>query len=152
VSPRIWPGRSYPLGASPDSAGVNFAVFSQHAERVELCLFDEALGAPAVETLELPERTGHVFHGYVPGLGAGQLYGIRVHGPFDPRQGHRFDPRKLLLDPYARAVASDVDASAPVFGADPRPGRDDAAPGGGDSAAAAPKGVVTAGCAGPKSG
>jgi glycogen operon protein len=116
VTSRIWPGRPYPLGASYDGAGVNFALFSEHAEKVELCLFDEATGAFEREAIVLPEQTAHIFHGYVPGLQPGQLYGYRVHGPYDPRRGHRFNPAKVVLDPYALAVANEIDWSQPMHG------------------------------------
>ena len=97
----IWPGRAYPLGAVHDGAGTNFSVFSEAAHRVELCLFDEA----GHETrLALPEVTAYCWHGYVPGIGVGQRYGFRVHGTYDRRRGLRCNPKKVLLDPYARAV------------------------------------------------
>lgn len=115
MSARIWPGRPYPLGAHYDGRGVNFAIFSETATRVELCLFDRVDDPVERERIELPERTGHVFHGYVPGLGPGQLYGYRVHGPFDPANGLRFNPARLLVDPYARAIANDIDWRAPMF-------------------------------------
>ncbi|MEU8800822.1 glycogen debranching protein GlgX [Spirillospora sp. NPDC048819] len=98
----VWPGDPYPLGATWDGTGTNFALFSEVARRVELCLFD----AGGRETRrELPEVDGFVWHGYLPGVGPGQRYGYRVHGPFDPREGHRCNPSKLLLDPYGKAVA-----------------------------------------------
>jgi isoamylase len=96
------PGRPWPLGASITEDGVNFAVASTHAERIELCLFDET--GRETTRLKLPERSGPVFHGFVPGLQAGQAYGLRAHGPWEPSRGHWFDPAKLLLDPYARAL------------------------------------------------
>ena len=96
---RVWPGEPAPLGATFDGIGTNVAVFSEVAESVELCVFD----ADGVETrVELPERSGSVFHGYLPDLDAGSMYGLRVHGPWDPANGHRCDPSKLLIDPYAR--------------------------------------------------
>ena len=101
----VWPGRPAPLGATPDAGGVNFALFSECATRVDLCLFDSPDAPAESRTITLPEQTDQVWHGYVPGLQAGQVYGYRVHGPFDPGQGQRFNPRKLLLDPYARAIA-----------------------------------------------
>src|SRR5688500_12900237 len=95
-----WPGRPHPLGATPDGEGTTFSLFSENADAVELCLFDD----DGTETrVELPEVTAHRFHGYLPGIRAGQRYGFRVHGPFDPANGHRFNPAKLLIDPYARA-------------------------------------------------
>ncbi len=102
---RIWPGRPSPLGATPDARGVNFALFSEHATRVELCLFDTPDAAVESRRFDLPEHTNQVWHGFVPGVRPGQAYGYRVHGPFDPSRGHRFNPKKLLFDPYARAIA-----------------------------------------------
>ncbi|MFK0333820.1 glycogen debranching protein GlgX [Rhizobium sp. NPDC090275] len=101
-------GWSHTLGATPDESGVNFALFSAHAERVELCLFDEDRKTE-VARIELPEYTNEVFHGYVPGLKPGALYGYRVHGPYDPENGHRFNANKLLLDPYARELVGDIE-------------------------------------------
>lgn len=103
---RIAPGSPYPLGATWDGSGVNFALFSAHAEKVELCLFD-AKGKKETERLALPEYTDEVWHGYVDGIQPGQLYGYRVHGPYEPKHGHRFNPNKLLLDPYARSIIGD---------------------------------------------
>ncbi|HEU5169083.1 MAG TPA: glycogen debranching protein GlgX [Gemmatimonadales bacterium] len=100
----IHPGRPAPLGASRDGEGVNFALYSEHAERVELVLFDSPDDAGPSRTVALPERTGPVWHGRVPDAWPGQLYGYRVHGPYDPGRGHRFNPHKVLLDPYARAL------------------------------------------------
>ncbi|MFE0754702.1 glycogen debranching protein GlgX [Inquilinus sp. NPDC058860] len=101
---RIPAGRPWPLGATPAADGVNFALFSAHAERVELCLFD-AEGRQEVARRDLPARTDQVWHGFLPGAGAGTVYGFRVHGPYAPLDGHRFNPNKLLLDPYARGLA-----------------------------------------------
>jgi isoamylase len=100
---RVQAGQPYPLGATHDSSGVNFALFSANATRVELCLFDDS-GAHETARIALPEYTDEVWHGHVPGLRAGQLYGYRVHGPWAPQQGHRFNSHKLLLDPYAKAL------------------------------------------------
>ncbi len=99
----VWPGRPYPLGATWDGSGVNFALFSVNATRVELCLFDSS-GRRELERIELPEYTDEVWHGYLPDVGPGQLYGYRVHGPYEPRRGHRFNPNKLLIDPYAQVL------------------------------------------------
>ncbi len=96
-----------PLGAVWDGSGVRFALYSEHAEAVDLCLFDES-GEREVERIRLPERTGYVWHGRVAGVGPGQLYGYRVHGTYAPAEGHRFNPAKLLIDPYARAIAGAV--------------------------------------------
>jgi isoamylase len=110
---QAWPGSPYPLGATYDGAGTNFALFSEVAERVELCLFD----ADGAETrVRLPEVDGFVWHGYLPGIAPGQQYGYRVHGPHDPASGPRCNPNKLLLDPYAKAVAGEVDWDEAVFG------------------------------------
>jgi isoamylase len=142
----VLPGRRSPLGATWDGEGVNFAVFSQHATAVEVCLFDP--DNPAVETARarLREVTAHVWHGYVPGLQPGQLYGFRVDGPYEPRNGLRFNPFKLLLDPYARAVAGKPDWTHPLFGYPL--GHPDGDLGGrdeGDSAPGMPRGVVVDG-------
>ena len=96
-------GQPHPLGASFDGAGVNFALFSAHAEKVELCLFD-AHGVREIERMELPARSDDIWHGYLAGARPRQLYGYRVHGPYDPVNGHRFNPNKLLIDPYAREL------------------------------------------------
>lgn len=109
---RIWPGRPYPLGATYDGSGTNFALFSGVAERVELCLFDEAGNETRVD---LPEVDAFVWHGYVPALQPGTRYGYRVHGPYDPSQGHRCDPSKLLLDPYAKAIDGQIDNDPSLY-------------------------------------
>jgi len=102
---RCWPGLPYPLGATWDGAGVNFALFSEHATAVHLCLFDSSDAARENMSIPLAERTDRVWHGYLPDVRPGQIYGYRVHGPWDPSRGHRFNPAKVLLDPYARVVA-----------------------------------------------
>jgi glycogen operon protein len=137
VQHEIWPGRPYPLGAHYDGAGTNFALFSELAQRVELCLFDESGGETRVP---LPEHTGLVWHGYVPGVGPGQRYGYRVHGPFAPERGQRCNPSKLLIDPYARAIEGGVQWDEAVFPyafAAPDDSRNDA-----DSAPFVPRSVV----------
>ena len=108
-----WPGTAYPLGATYDGTGTNFAVFSEVAERVELSLFD--VGG-AETRLDLPEVDGYVWHGYMPGVGPGQRYGYRVHGPYAPERGHRCNPNKLLLDPYAKAMDGELDWNDSLFG------------------------------------
>lgn len=108
----IWPGRPYPLGATYDGTGVNFAVFSESAKRVFLCLLDEER---AENRIELTEVDNHVWHCYIPGLRPEQRYGYRVDGPYDPASGHRFDPSKLLLDPYAKAITGEVKATQSVY-------------------------------------
>jgi isoamylase len=110
----ILPGKPYPQGATWDGTGVNFSLYSESATRVELCLFED-LQARTSETIALREVTGHVWHSYLPGVKLGQLYAYRVHGPHDPDSGQRHNPAKLLIDPYARAVAGRIDWKAPVF-------------------------------------
>jgi isoamylase len=105
---RAWPGRPYPLGAVWDGEGVNFALYSAHATQVELCLFHPSDPAREVERVPLRERTDMVWHVYLPDMRPGGLYGYRVHGPYAPEHGHRFNPHKLLVDPYARAIAGGV--------------------------------------------
>src|SRR5437660_2070953 len=112
---KVWPGQPYPLGASWDGKGVNFALFSAHAEKVELCLFDRS-GQYEESRIELPEYTDEVWHCYLPEMRPDQLYGYRVYGPYDPAAGHRFNPNKLLLDPYAKAIAGQVRWSDVVYG------------------------------------
>jgi isoamylase len=102
----VWPGRPFPLGATWDGGrGTNFTLFSENAEKVELCLFDDEDNETRVE---LCERTAFNWHGYLPGIGPGQRYGYRVHGPYDPKAGHRFNPHKLLIDPYAKSIEGKV--------------------------------------------
>lgn len=137
----VWPGVPYPLGATVDAHGVNFALASHHATHVELCLFDVEEPTRELARLQLGDQTNHVFHGYVPGLRAGALYGYRVTGPWAPHDGHRFNANKLLVDPYARAVTGKPSWAAPLLGH--LPGqvnvRDDR-----DSAPGVPRGVVVA--------
>src|SRR5680860_562597 len=111
---KLDPGTSQPLGPTYDGRGVNFALFSANATRVDLCLFDQ--GGTETERITLPEYSDEVWHGYVPGLAPGQLYGYRVHGPYDPKNGHRFNPYKLLLDPYARRYAGQLIWDDALFG------------------------------------
>jgi glycogen operon protein len=133
---QIWPGSAYPLGATYDGSGTNFALFSEVAERVELCLFD----ADGTEVrLDLPEMDGFVWHAFLPGGEPGQRYGYRVHGPYDPSRGHRCNPSKLLLDPYAKAIDGKFHWGQALFSynfGDPQ------SPNIEDSAAAMPKSVV----------
>ena len=105
---RVWPGNSYPLGATWDGKGVNFALFSEYATQVELCFFDTVDAAQPSRCLTMPEQTDQVWHAYLPEVLPGQLYGYRVHGPYEPQQGHRFNPNKLVLDPYAKSIGRDV--------------------------------------------
>ncbi|MDQ1744119.1 MAG: isoamylase [Pseudonocardiales bacterium] len=133
---QIWPGNAYPLGATYDGSGTNFALFSEVAERVELCLFD----ADGVETrVELPEVDGLVWHAFLLGVEPGQLYGYRVYGPYDPENGQRCNPNKLLLDPYSKAIHGHFQWDQSLFGynfGDPDSRNDE------DSAAQMPKSVV----------
>lgn len=139
---RIFPGSPYPLGATWDGLGVNFALFSEHATRVELCLFDSTEAGPESARFDLSEQTDMVWHGYLPDLRPGQLYGYRVHGPYDPMHGQRFNPSKLVLDPYAKALARPVRWDDALFGygvADPQ---QDLSMDAADSAPYAPLGAV----------
>src|SRR5918998_1758207 len=111
----VWPGRPYPRGATWDGEGVNFSLFSQHAEKVELCLFD-ARGRREVQRIALTEHTDQEWHCYLPEARPGLLYGYRVYGPYDPERGHRFNPHKLLLDPYAKALTGPIEWSDAMFG------------------------------------
>ncbi|HHN72800.1 MAG TPA: glycogen debranching enzyme GlgX, partial [Thermopetrobacter sp.] len=113
---KIRPGSPYPLGATWDGVGVNFAIFSEHATRVELCLFDSVDAERESVRIPLPERTDMVWHGYVPDLIPGQLYGYRVYGPWDPEQGHRFNPNKVVFDPYAKAVGRPLRWADELYG------------------------------------
>jgi glycogen operon protein len=135
---RIWPGEPYPLGATWDGKGVNFALFSANAERVELCLFD-ATGVREIDRMPLPEYTDEVWHGYLPDARPGTLYGYRVHGPYEPRNGHRFNPNKLLLDPYAKALFGRYLRTDAVFGHRVGSPREDLSFDRRDSARAVPK-------------
>jgi isoamylase len=136
----IWPGNPNPRGATYDGAGVNFAVYSRVATRVEICLFDPHAPEREIERFDLPEVHGFTWHGYVPGLEPGTLYGLRVHGPFEPENGHRCNPNKLLVDPYAKAIYGEVDWRCPVLGYPE--GTDDLQYDDRDSARGVPKGVV----------
>jgi glycogen operon protein len=131
----IWPGKAYPLGATYDGSGTNFAVFSEAAEKVELCLFDNG-----DETrVTLPEVDGFVWHGFIPNIEPGQRYGYRVYGPYDPGAGQRCNPNKLLIDPYAKAIDGTFEWNQSLFGynfGDPDSRNDE------DSAASMPKSVV----------
>jgi isoamylase len=113
---RVWPGTPHPLGATWDGEGVNFALFSEHATAVELCLFDGPDTPAESRRIPVRERTNHVWHAYLPDVRPGQLYGYRVAGPYAPARGQRFNPHKLLLDPYARAISGRVQWSDAQFG------------------------------------
>src|SRR5882672_583976 len=113
---RVWPGLPYPLGATWDGRGVNFALFSEHAAKVELCLFDSSSSKQEAQRILLPEQTDQVWHGYFPDLKPGQYYGYRVDGPYEPDKGHRFNPNKLLLDPYTRAIGRPLKWNVSLYG------------------------------------
>lgn len=134
-------GFAYPLGATPLEGGVNFALFSKHAEKVELCLFDPS-GQEELVRLTLPAQTDHVWHGWVEGLEPGALYGYRVHGPFEPQAGHRFNPHKLLLDPYAKRVKGNFTWGDEHYGYNLRDPSLDFSFDRSDNASKMPKGVV----------
>jgi glycogen operon protein len=142
MSREVWPGKPWPRGATFDGTGVNFAVYSSVATRVEVCLYDPANPSKEIERFDLPEVTDLVWHGYVPGLEPGALYGLRVHGPYEPTQGHRCNPHKLLVDPYAKALFGEVDWRQPVFGYPLGNPHQDLARDERDSAAGVPKSVV----------
>jgi isoamylase len=112
---RIQEGMPYPLGATWDGLGVNFAIFSAYATKVELCLFDDA-GETEIERIELPEYTDEIWHGYLPDARPGTIYGYRVHGPYEPENGHRFNPNKLLIDPYAKGLVGSITWNPALFG------------------------------------
>ncbi|MBD0319729.1 MAG: glycogen debranching enzyme GlgX, partial [Gemmatimonadetes bacterium] len=139
---KVLPGRRSPLGATYDGEGINFALFSENATAVELCLFDPEDHSVETARVRLRDVTAHVWHGYVPGLKPGQPYGFRVEGEYDPGQGLRFNPNKLLLDPYARAVAGKVDWQAEVFGYKLGDPGEDLARDERDSADKMPRGIV----------
>ena len=122
---RVFPGAPYPLGATVTPQGVNFAIFSENATGVDLCLFDSANSPTEILRIPLSERTEHVWHCLLPESDPGQLYGFRVHGPFDPQHGHRFNPAKLLLDPYAKAITGLINWGTEMF-AYPQNGGQDA--------------------------
>ncbi|HEX9272608.1 MAG TPA: glycogen debranching protein GlgX [Candidatus Binatia bacterium] len=113
---KLWPGNPYPLGATWDGSGVNFALFSENATGVELCLFDGENRNHEVKRIRMTEQTNQVWHVYLPEARPGQLYGYRVHGPYSPSEGHRFNPAKLLLDPYAKSIAGPIRWSDALFG------------------------------------
>ena len=136
------PGRPYPLGATWDGAGVNFALFSEHATAVELCLFDVADPAREIRRIAVTERSNQIWHVYLPEARPGLLYGYRVHGPYAPAEGHRFNPAKVLVDPYARALAGSVRWDEALFGYRPGEAEDSTEPDQRDSAPFIPKCVV----------
>ncbi len=139
---RVLPGLPHPLGATWDGSGANFALFSANASKVELCLFDPR-GKREIARIALPEQTHEVWHGYLPDLRPGQLYGYRVHGPWAPEAGHRFNPNKLLVDPYAKALEGEIRWHDACFGYRVGGPRGDLTMDRRDSARLMPKCVVT---------
>lgn len=135
-------GKPYPLGAHWDGLGVNFAVFSAHAEKIEICIYDQH-GKREISRSVLPEHTDEVWHGYLPRASPGLVYGFRAHGPYAPEKGHRFNPAKLLLDPYAKSICGHLRWSDTVFGYRTNSARTDLTIDRRDSAAAVPKAVVS---------
>ncbi len=113
---RAWPGTPYPLGATWDGEGVNFAIFSELATGVKLCLFDLPDDAKPTVEIDLHERTDLIWHCYLPDIRPGQLYGYRIDGPYEPQAGHRFNPNKLLVDPYAKAISGQVEWTDAMYG------------------------------------
>lgn len=116
MNTRIYPGSPYPLGATWDGNGVNFALFAENATKVELCLFDKNDTGKEIQRIRLQERTHQVWHGYLPDCKPGDLYGYRVHGPYDPANGHRFNANKVLIDPYAKAISGTIQWSEALYG------------------------------------
>ncbi|WP_158914320.1 glycogen debranching protein GlgX [Caulobacter sp. S45] len=141
IPDRLDAGLPYPLGATFDGLGVNFAVFSANAERIQLCLFEQT-GRREIARIDLPQCTDEVWHGYLPGAYDGLLYGFRAHGPYAPQDGHRFNPNKLLLDPYAKGLAGAVRWTDALFGYRVNSPRHDLSFDRRDSAPAMPKAVV----------
>jgi isoamylase len=142
VTLRLWPGTPYPQGATWDGEGVNVAVFSEHATKVELCLFDSDDAAIETERVPLRWRTDLIWHGYLPDVRPGQRYGLRVDGPYEPREGHRFNPNKLLLDPYAKAISGRLRSEDAIYGYRVSDPAQDLSFDDRDSAGAMPKSVV----------
>src|SRR5579864_6682861 len=139
---RLDAGLPYPFGANWDGMGVNFAVFSAHATRMQLCLFEET-GRREVARLEMPEKSIDVWHGYLPRAKPGLVYGFRAHGPYEPQNGLRFNPHKLLLDPYAKKFVGSLRWTDAVFGYRVNSPRADLSFDRRDSAPAMVKGAVT---------
>jgi isoamylase len=137
---RMWPGNSYPLGATWDGSGVNFALFCENGTKVELCLFDSPDATKESQRIPFTETTDQVWHGYFPDLLPGQLYGYRVHGPFDPANGHRFNPNKIVLDPYAKLLGRELKWDDSLFSY--QMGQDDLTFSESDSAPFAPLAMV----------
>ncbi|MFN2306928.1 MAG: glycogen debranching protein GlgX [Paracoccaceae bacterium] len=139
---RMTEGTPWTMGVTHDGEGANFSVFSAHASRIEVCLFSDD-GAREVERIALPERTGTVWHGYLPGLPIGTKYGLRAHGAYDPHHGHRFNPNKLLIDPYTRELHGSFVQSPEIFGYDTQNATEDLSFSKTDSAPFVPKSVIS---------
>ena len=139
---RVWPGQPYPLGATWDGEGVNFALFSENATGVELCLFDGPDNPVESHRIRLRERNDQIWHCYLPDVRPGQLYGYRVHGPYAPSQGHRFNANLLLIDPYAKAISGTIKWSNALFGYKVGGPREDIEMATENSAGGVPKSVV----------
>jgi isoamylase len=138
----VYPGSPHPLGAAWDGNGVNFALYTENATGVDLCLFDEPLGKKETQCIKVKEVTHQVWHVYIPGLKPGQLYGYRVYGPYEPENGHRFNPNKVLIDPYAKAIAGRIDWNDSLFGYEMGSQEEDTSFSELDSAPHIPKAVV----------
>ncbi|WP_443946757.1 glycogen debranching protein GlgX [Pedobacter sp. AW1-32] len=136
------PGKAYPLGSNWDGEGTNFAIFSEHAEKVELCFYDRQHPFHETARIEIIERSHQIFHCYIPGIGPGDLYGFRVYGPYEPLEGHRFNPNKLVLDPYAKAFCGDIEWNDALFGFELGSEDEDLSFSESDSGPYMPKGVV----------
>src|ERR1700716_514252 len=139
---KIRPGSPYPLGATWDGEGVNFALFSENGTGVELCLFEGSKGNDEMGRVRITEQTDLVWHVYIPGIRPGQRYGYRVHGPYEPERGHRFNPAKLLIDPYAKAIDGHVRWNEVIFGYRTGSAREDLSFDRRDNARGMPKAVV----------
>jgi glycogen operon protein len=139
---QAWPGRPHPLGATWDGQGVNFALFSEHAADVDLCLFDDGHSDHETACIRLTERSNLIWHAYLPDVRPGQCYAYRVHGPYDPGAGYRFNANKLLLDPYAKAITGTIDWSKAMFGYDPDHDEQDLSFNEANSAGGLPKCIV----------
>ncbi|RPJ57960.1 MAG: glycogen debranching enzyme GlgX, partial [Acidobacteria bacterium] len=139
---RVFPGRPYPLGATWDGMGVNFAIFAEHASAVDLCLFNSTRDRREAARIRLTEQTDQVWHAYVPDIQPGQLYGYRLNGPYEPAAGHRFNPAKVILDPYAKSIGRVTRWSDEMFGYKVDSPRADLEPDNRDNAAFAPLAAV----------
>lgn len=137
-----YPGYPFPLGANWDGQGVNFALYSENATAVELCLFDAENHSEEIDRIRVRERTNNIWHVYIPSLGPGQLYGFRVYGPYEPHNGHRFNPSKLLIDPYAKAISGSIEWNDSLFGYELGHPEEDQSYNELDSASFIPKSVV----------